>query len=374
MLFTRYLYLKDEVEIALMLSLLNKKEEESLFWAYELYYSGFIDDLIQLIFKIYYDLYACLNPSFEAFLIKKVREIREPLDFKKNIAIIINNLLIRPINMDVFLLRLNSNLNIITEEKLYIKNQTNQNNKNTFLELLNREKYENISQFIFKESEKTINYIEIINIVVDYFNSKGLKLNKEKIWKEFNITIMTYQNIPHILTAKIMHYYNALKMGKMGKSIYIMVEDEELKDYETKNVDPPRKLLPIVTKYSTNDYNNLHLFKLERYKYNIKNDYYYNWLYYASFSPLWKYRIEKYGGTFDDDKKTVVFKDDDSMELFYENYGYEPDEQKKEIQEKNIPELKNDVTWQNFIEKYKKFEGLYKIEEDTVLFLKKMEY
>lgn len=373
MIFTRYLYLKDEVEIALMLSLLNKKEDEALFWAYELYYSGFIDDLIQLIFKIYYDFYACINASFEAFLIKKVREIKESIiDFKKNIAIIINNLLIRPINMDVFLLRLIYTVNINTNEELYIKND-----KNILLDLLVREKYENISQYIFKDSElesESKNYVEIQNTILDYFNSKGLKLNKEKIWKDFNITIITYQNIPHILMSKIMHYYNALKNKKMGKSMYMMIEEEELKKYETKNIEPAYKLLPLVTKYSTNDTSDLNLFKLERYEYTIKNEYYYNWLYYASFSPLWKYRIEKYGGIFDDDEKKVVFNDDDSMELFYENYGYEPDEQKKETQEKNIPEIKNDVTWQSFIEKYKTHKGLYKLEEDTVLFLKKMEY
>ena len=70
-IFTRYLYEKEEVEIALLLSLLYKKEEESLFWAYELFYSGFILELQQLIWKIYYDFYACLNVGFEKYLIKK---------------------------------------------------------------------------------------------------------------------------------------------------------------------------------------------------------------------------------------------------------------------------------------------------------------
>ena len=34
--FTRYLYEKDEVKLALLIALLNKKEE-AIFWAYELY-------------------------------------------------------------------------------------------------------------------------------------------------------------------------------------------------------------------------------------------------------------------------------------------------------------------------------------------------
>ena len=46
MIFTRYLYLHDEVKIALMASLLNKSNA-SIFWAYELYYSGFENELVE---------------------------------------------------------------------------------------------------------------------------------------------------------------------------------------------------------------------------------------------------------------------------------------------------------------------------------------
>ena len=51
-IFTRYLYLKDEVEIALLASLLNKKDD-ALFWAFELYFSGFESELIEILWKIY---------------------------------------------------------------------------------------------------------------------------------------------------------------------------------------------------------------------------------------------------------------------------------------------------------------------------------
>ena len=39
--FTRYLYIKQDVETGLILSLLDKDKERSLFWAYELFHSGF---------------------------------------------------------------------------------------------------------------------------------------------------------------------------------------------------------------------------------------------------------------------------------------------------------------------------------------------
>ena len=43
--FTRYLYEKDEVKVALITSVLNKNCEEAQFWGYELYYSGFKKEL-----------------------------------------------------------------------------------------------------------------------------------------------------------------------------------------------------------------------------------------------------------------------------------------------------------------------------------------
>ena len=58
------------------------------------------------------------------------------------------------------------------------------------------------------------------------------------------------------------------------------------------------------------------------------------WLYYASKSPLWQTRIASYGGTINDTTYNVEFACDDQEEKFYEKYGYEPDEQSIEIQEK----------------------------------------
>lgn len=62
--------------------------------------------------------------------------------------------------------------------------------------------------------------------------------------------------------------------------------------------------------------------------------YYVDWLYHASFSPLWKSRIEMYEGTIDHKNHKVDFddletyKDDNTrFEEFYNHYNLEPDEQ-----------------------------------------------
>ena len=77
LIFTRYLYIKNEVEISLLSAILNKKNDESLFWAFELYYSGFTNDLLYLIWRIYFEFYATLNPTFEAFFLIKEKEAKE---------------------------------------------------------------------------------------------------------------------------------------------------------------------------------------------------------------------------------------------------------------------------------------------------------
>jgi hypothetical protein len=60
----------------------------------------------------------------------------------------------------------------------------------------------------------------------------------------------------------------------------------------------------------------------------------YNWLYYASFSPIWLTRINEHWGTINHTDKTVTFSDDDNQDEFYDLYGYEPDEQLREVQDR----------------------------------------
>ena len=49
--------------------------------------------------------------------------------------------------------------------------------------------------------------------------------------------------------------------------------------------------------------------------------------------------FEKCKITVSDKKQIIEFNDEDELEEFYEEYGYEPDEQSKEIQQKSIREI-----------------------------------
>ena len=67
---TRYLYIYDEVCLSLQQSIITKSSfDESIFWTSELFYSGYVLELWELIYKIYYNFYAIIYPKYEKKLI-----------------------------------------------------------------------------------------------------------------------------------------------------------------------------------------------------------------------------------------------------------------------------------------------------------------
>ena len=44
---TRYLYIKEDVLMSLLISILEKEYDESLFWASELYFSGYEQETVE---------------------------------------------------------------------------------------------------------------------------------------------------------------------------------------------------------------------------------------------------------------------------------------------------------------------------------------
>ena len=210
LVFTRYLYVKDEVRVALLVSILNKSDD-AIFWAYELYYSGFKNELLGLIWKIYYDFFATLNPTFEQYLMKKHREILESeLDQDKLVSSIIQDLLFRPFNADVFLLRnISENFEIETiyhhgAEKIKDTIETRHN----ITQWVANNDYRSISQWILNVNNNTINIVDIYNICLDIFEEDGVKLTglqtKTKLAKEFVSALKLNINPNIILLSKIM--------------------------------------------------------------------------------------------------------------------------------------------------------------------------
>jgi len=370
LVFTQYLYIKEEVRLALLVSILNKSDD-AIFWAYELYYSGFKYELLNLIWKIYYDFFATLNPAYEAYLLKKHKELLADNESPERIiSLIINDLLFRPFNSDVFTLR------NVCESFIIDISYANATEKITHIDearlnltqWITNNDFRSIAQWILNVN-KTIPLTDVYNICLDIFD-KELKLIKNKLTKEFASAIKVNINTNHILLAKIMTLFSRKAELKKGKSIYINVEPEDIIIYEPIIGSEELKHYRILeTAYmcGIDDLKHLSLFKLTRNKYNLQEKYWYNWEYYASFSPLWFKRIKEFKGYVDYNKQKVIFKEDpdDLMQEFYGLYGLEPDEQKLDTQNKSIQSIEKIHNWKWFNEQYKK-NGLFEVYEEEL--------
>lgn len=386
--FTRYLYEKDEVKLTLITSILNKKED-SVFWAYELYYSGFITELVELLMNIYYDFYASLNQSFESYLYKKIKILSDSTsEHGELLSVIVNNFMIRPHTVDVFFMRkMSKELSFVM---LFVKNYHKTFDfkivKTELTQLLEIEDYLSIARLIFYDIY-TDHLPNILEVFVDHFIEKGLTLKKKRILQDyFEKTNVEFSIIKSMLFSRLIHFASLLKNVKMGKNLYVHIESEDVVMYETIEADlhekgngnksailPAYRILSIATLYAIDEDNYLSLFQLKRESLDIVEAYQNHWLYHASFSPLWKQRIKLFHGVINNKKKTVDFKNDDDIEYFYELYGLEPDEQTTEIQNKILSPIVKKRSWFEFYLQHKN-RGIIDIDNHYFDNIEKMKY
>ena len=78
MILTRYLYPKHNVIYSLYVSLALADLQQSLYWAYELYFSGFRTETVDLVFQIYEDFYIRDAPM-RAWFSKVVEQWRQDM-------------------------------------------------------------------------------------------------------------------------------------------------------------------------------------------------------------------------------------------------------------------------------------------------------
>lgn len=358
LVFTRYLYIKDEVKLALLISILNKSDD-AIFWGYELYHSGFKVELFNLIWKIYYDFFATLNPSFEAYLLNKAP------DFTINdklVSALIQDLIIRPFNTDVFFLRTICNA-FELECKYKDADKPFIYSTSDLLEQLTHWvdacDYKSISQFILNEKKKNdIRFSNeyIYSYAINAFELNGLNVSKKRLLKEFKSGDQT----DIVLLVKILTLFSIKEKLVKGKNFYITINSEDIVQYETiESVGFTEmrhyRVLSHARICGIDDLKHLALFKLEREKFTgeeFQNIYNHKWIYHASFAPIWFDRIKKYRGFVNYIKQDVEFTDEDLMQMFYGKYGYEPDEQPKNVTEKSIMEIIRETNWITFYHKH----------------------
>jgi hypothetical protein len=361
LVFTRYLYLKDEVRTALLLSILNKSDD-AIFWAYELYYSGYKNELFAFIWQIYYDFFATLNPSFGAYLSKKLgsKEIEDRL-----VSSIVQNLLIRSFNTDVFLLRTISEcFELDVEDDLE--------------RILDNKDYRQLASYILSNKEEK--ELDLYKRVLNYFKLT----NQQNLMNELSGSLTNSVSINVILLANVFSIITFNKRKPKKVNFYVRVDPEEVVQYET--IESVEKLKPYrilkqacVCQIDQHSFQNL--FQSFRNKYNkkelkekftelasraISEKYSDKWLYHAAFSPIWFNRIKSFKGYIDYQKNEVKFINDDWEEAFYNKYDYEPDEQPLFVKENTLGKnINSKRTWQQFFTIYKR-DGLIDTDEDEL--------
>ena len=101
---TRYLYFKEEVKHSLLIALLNRQRDETLFWTYELYFSGFQQDTFELLFNIYQEIYSHVNSKrLGKYLHKLYTTWYENSEDDSVIGSIVLNLLYRKYDINRFI-------------------------------------------------------------------------------------------------------------------------------------------------------------------------------------------------------------------------------------------------------------------------------
>lgn len=73
-IFTRYLYIKNDVVWSLFHSIVWNDLPQSLFWAYELYYSGFQDETFAFLQYVYEECYQNANPKAVQDFLQKTHD------------------------------------------------------------------------------------------------------------------------------------------------------------------------------------------------------------------------------------------------------------------------------------------------------------
>jgi hypothetical protein len=272
--FTRYLYEKTEVLHSLLFALLNRNRNEALFWAYELFFSGFEEELAQWIRWIYATFYSCIDKWFYEFMEIHLSRLKS-LSIKEErdciIGTVISNLAHRDYDIQTFV-----------------------------------SQYMNLA-FEYQKPEICNHRIYI------QFRSRDLA---KYLTRTLGIPTSSRTYLQTVVSYPI-RKSESIFMQKYVRTSSITFEDKSSSVIPQTPTKLLRRFSGVLTKSDIKE--------------DTKDPYLYNWLYYAAQSPIWNSRIVEYGGIVDDTKRLVLFPDDDQHEAFYEKYGFEPDEQSEEI-------------------------------------------
>ena len=349
---TRYLYMLDEVIHSLLHALLTKTSmDECAFWLGEIYYSGYKEQLWSFIWCIYYDFYAIAFPKYE----KKITKLYQGWLKKPTIISLLACIQLfyySSATAEVFYLRM---MRAGVPTKVYVGRLPG------WVKKLNLTKTErNLVRSIHDGNLANIAYhvryfrdspmLAYAAITTYFRNIRGLSLN------DASLKDAPYKNKYHIVLATICYLLREEKDIRKKIVCLKLDVDKYQQLYLQSNVAvcPLYKTLPQRRAYTISS--NIGAFELARFMLPVMADekaltpstiLWDHWEYFAYRAPCWKARFDQYQITVNHENHAIVFKDVEEEEAFYEKWYYEPDEQKKEVQQCSLIDIQpvDLITW-----------------------------
>jgi len=320
---TKNLYFKDDVMWSIIDSLINKRNEETIFWISEYYESGFKTDMWKLIYVLYSCFYSKHYLYFKEKIDKNYKNWLNKPDIKTVLKIInqmmnFNNY--KGVDFDLYKIFSNQTIRKvklttkITKEiydRVSIKKKDLHNN---YVKSLVENHYENIWFYICKLSFKKTKLI-----TEEYYETKFSIVNEVVNDKKVQLFLLIFN------------------MNKKSKGVLFKLPQKMVdiyNNFQLKENIIPFNILKTQRKYKVPS--GISQYNCERFNYANEElqDMYFNWEYNTRNTPYWKEIYEKNNVTFNNYKPQ--FLNDEEEEKFYEEYNLEPDEQSNEIHEKSM--------------------------------------
>lgn len=340
---TRFLYPVDEVKYSLITSIIKKTNIDiCYYWTFELYYSGLENDMFYLFLKIYYDFYAERNPKLEHYIINKRKKWIIDKDIT-HIAFIVKNLFIAIPTPTVFLMRQYINSSGYPSHvynNTSVSNNSNINFASEYKNLCMAISYGRLANIAYDINRlvRRDGSDVVREVIIDHFRIElggFIDEGKDKIDKAWNERVI-FDDI-HILLAIVVHLM--VDEDKINtRSVFgtpTQQNIDEILETENSVIEKSYQTLCFKRKWKTDDL--IGSFVLARYVLpDFIKDNWFHWEYYSSSVPLWYKRIQEHSGTINNDKRELVFINELMEEKFYKHYGYELDEQPKEVQDLSL--------------------------------------
>tara|TARA_B100001093_G_scaffold518125_1_gene601916 strand:+ start:3727 stop:4806 length:1080 start_codon:yes stop_codon:yes gene_type:complete len=346
-IFTRYLYNLDEVKLTFLDCLLKQRNlNECYYWLYEFYKSGYEKKTWELLWKIYCDFYLLKNPKMEEKIKEKYSIWKKKNSFN-TIMWVVKNLFRQNSCHTVFMLRVyycNRNTDILTGNMINLNGINFKTENEIMLIKAIKEKKKIAVCYHLKRIKDIDRRLLLVNTYFDT-NIEYIENSNKYLYLLAKIT----QKLK--ITPKKKVYYKIVS----GREVKEILKSDESCRNEGKHNDVSYVYKTLKSKRLYRVSKDIGCFKLDREGLDLNHLYWYHWEFYAYKTPLWKSRFDKYKVRIIENKQTIKFDDEDEYEEFYEEYGYEPDEQSKEVQEKSICNIEksNIKSWINSIFKKK---------------------